>query len=245
MDWPWEGAVTPVLATVTQRRRDVTRTTGYQVTGDTATVLAEQGGKPTLVYWRGEGMKGGVLFDAGGHAPEDLRTPINRLAAEDSLGVELAGAIGLLAVQTADVAATVSDGAPTAPLVLDGVDALTGIRDPAATGKRSAALVARQWHGIYAKAANGVLVLGDSPILSFEPTNTGVTVRCAGLMQVVSDAETLRATTAAGAVPVIAAEGVTAWMVDARTPGIAVLSRPDEKRRVILLRSPDPVTLSP
>lgn len=223
--WPWKGAVEPVTGTRKIRGRDTTVTEGYRVSGGDAVVLHEAEGKALLVFWRGPGMKGGVVFDAGQLSPTALHPLMGRLFSEKGVGLEPAAPIGILGHAETAYAAWSSTSDATAALKLSGVDALSGIRNPELRPGRAGVLAARDWCGNFAAAAGGVTVLSDQRLDACESLADGLAVETEGLFQAVSAGGDLQVVADGKPLPAIAADDLLAWMYSSVEPGIAVLTR--------------------
>ncbi len=243
-NWPWATAVEPIFASQTQRRRERNVTVGYRVHANQATVLHEVDGTPVLVFWKAPDWPGGVLLHAGQLDSQALQTHLNRLATEQQIGLAFAGPIGLLGTHTPDFDAMVSDRATPAPHRLAGVDALTGSRQPEIKPGRAAAVLARQWHGRFAAAANGVTALADQPIDAREAVAGGLRIKSTGVIQAVAEHGSLRCQSATGTLPTIEPDNLLEWLVASDAPGQIVLQADDQASPVTLLRAPGWLTLT-
>jgi hypothetical protein len=198
----------------------------YRISGPSAVALAGEASQPKLVFWRGEGFRGGVLFDCGDLPPAELREHLNRLAAEKQAGIKLDGPIGMEAGAVDGLTAMVSCRAAPETFTLKGVDLFAGLIDPALAKSRSAAMVAESFKGRYVASFNGVSVLADQPLELAEPVDGGMRVRCRGLVQVVGSGGAVSVQIDGESPPVITDAGAAVdWIVYKQTPGIAEYKR--------------------
>ena len=141
----------------------------YRISGTNAIALAGELGKPTLVFWRGAGFRGGVLLDCSDLPPAELRDQLNRLAAEKQIGVKFDGPIGMEAGAVNGLTAMASCRAAPEAFTLNGIDLLSGLVNPVLARNRSGAMVAESFKGRYVATFNGVAVLADQPLELAEP----------------------------------------------------------------------------
>ncbi len=236
-DWPWEQAVLPVLGKSAARGREVERLESYQVAPGGASILQEQDGKPTLVFWQGQGMKGGVLFDAGALAATQLQPILNRLVEEKRVGLALTGPVGMQAIVTPDLTVAASCGAAVGTWRAPGVDALSGLVAPELGPLRSGMLTVRNARGKYLVAANALTVLGDQPLEQVEVTADGIRIKGGGLLHVVSEMGGVEVTVAGAALPTVSEADLRSWMFVSNQPGVIALERTEPAGRATLVRA--------
>ena len=204
--------------------------------------LREQPGILYLHGWHPPGLdaadlRGTVVYDDATMTVDALGEVFKNLYRERGLGVAFEGPVGMLG--TSQV--MVSDRAARTAQRLDGVDFLTGIRDPELPTGRAGAVTARQWRGTYAVTENGVSVLSDRPFEACEPVEGGVRISTPGVMQVVSETDGV---VVDPALPAVAPDDLLEWMFESNDPGMGVLVREGSGEMVTWIRSgPDGVTL--
>jgi hypothetical protein len=243
VQWPWAGDVTPTVVRAKERGRDVETVGGYEVRAATAQVLKEQDGRAVLVFWQGQGMKGGVLFDAGKLKAAELQPIYNGLVKDKAIGVALTGPIGMEGVAMPDFSAMTSCGAAVGPWRLSGVDALSGVGEPELGSRRSGALAAKALQGKFLAATNGVTVLGDRPLEAVEGIPGGLKVKGGGLLQVVSGAGTVTVEGESGTLPVVSEKELLGWMFASERPGFIDIGRSNATARTLFVRAPGWVLL--
>lgn len=236
-DWPWEAAITPVFGKSSTRGREVERLESYQVAPGEASILQEQDGKPTLVFWQGQGMKGGVLFDAGGLAATQLQPLLNGLVAKKRVGLAMTGPIGMQAITTPDLTVAASCGAAAGTWRLPGVDALSGVLAPELGAQRAGALFLRAARGKYLVATNDLVVLSERPLDQVEYAAGGVRIKGGGLLQVVSSTGAVEAQVAGAALPAVSEADLLSWMFVSDQPGVIALERTEPAGRATLVRA--------
>jgi HEAT repeat protein len=220
-DWPWEKDVESGEA-------------DYRVTGPGAKALA-----PGLVFWRGAGFKGGVLFDRSDLAPDALRDFINALSAENKIGVALTGPIGMEMASWPNGAAAVScKKGPVAEHRLTGLDRLSGLLDPVLAAERTGALTGEGFTGVYSASWNGVSVLGNRPLRSVKAVDGGLELECDGVVQAVSAKGDVLVRCEGAAPPVIEDKVALAWLLESAAPGQVRMKREDKASFVAFVRSP-------
>ncbi len=245
--WPWHEAV--------GIERDF-----YRVIDDAAQIL-HGGDKPGLVYWRGEGMLGGVVFDRSGLEPELLREYLLKFYENEQIGVPFHGPIGLQKASAPGLLGAVScASAAVGETRIEGFDMLTGTRDPVVGGGKTEMTEPREsdtavpaWHerlsgrmtgvltgeeftGKYAAVWNGVAVLGERPLEDVVPVETGLSVKASGLIQAVSESGAV-AVTAELDLPEVPDDELQQWLLLSDEPGIVHLPRPGSTTSVTYVRA--------
>jgi hypothetical protein len=243
VEWPWVGDVTPIVVRAKDRGRDVETVVGYEVRAASAQVLNEQDGRAVLVFWQGQGMKGGVLFDAGKFKAAELQPIYNGLVKDKAVGVALTGPIGMEGVAMPEFSAMTSCGAAVGPWRLSGVDALSGVGEPELGPRRSGALTAKALQGKFLVATNGVTVLGERPIEAMEGIPGGLKVKGGGLLQAVSDSGTVTVEGENGTLPVVSEKDLLGWMFASDRPGFIDIGRTNSTARTLFVRAPGWVML--
>ncbi|MFM9194217.1 MAG: hypothetical protein ACKOWG_00450, partial [Planctomycetia bacterium] len=247
--WPWQD--------------DITRSADGKVVVSKSSrlrVIAGSAESPEAVVWRGEGMRGAVVFDfsgkeaggkgRGGRAAEAIGEELARLAAAekpaDRVGIAFAEPAGLLTGQVAGLTAFAAGRHVVGERTVKGMDLLTGRVDPALKAARAAALVADSYRGEFLAVEGGVCVLGDAPLEAVEKLAGGLTLTCRGLVRAVAPGGV--AVEWAGDPPpeISTKEGdepaFLAWLLESNAPGIATLPQPDGPP-VTFIRSPAAITV--
>lgn len=200
----------------------------YRIEGAAAALLDGEAAdlSPKLVFWRREGFRGGVLFDATDLSAAALRDRLNGLAAERNVGIRLDGPTGMERGSVSGLVASVACRTATEPFTQTGVDGFTGAANPTLGMGRGAAMVADSYQGRYTATFNGVTVLADRPLEFVEPVANGLRVRCAGLMRAAGRGGAVTVDVEGARPPAIPeGEAMVEWIVYKETPGIAEVKR--------------------
>jgi hypothetical protein len=226
LDWPWEKDV-------------VIQGTSYQTSG-AARALQGTPEAATLVYWKGEGMRGGVLFDLTPEA--GARERVNALILREKVGAPLEGTPGYKIARLGGLTAVAATGGEAEPFPLQGVDLLTGEPNPTLTRGRSAALVADDYQGRFVFAKGGIALLGSQPLAGVSATADGVTVSCPGLLQIGTVTGKATVQTAGGrALKPVPATELIEWLLFGTTEGVATVPVGDKGAVVTYVRCTEAV----
>ncbi len=207
--WPWEKDV-------------VCNGKSYKVSGS-ARAITGTTDEATLVYWKGDGYQGGVVFDLSPN--NDSRDKINALLNHEKIGVAFDGTPGMKIMKVNGITAAVSTGSDAEPLTLKGVDFLTGEPNPVMTKGRSAAIVADKFKGKYIYADNGISILGTKPLENCVTIDNGIKVSCVDLMQIGSITGKVKVLTANGKkeLNMVSVEKINEWLLYSNDEGIATI----------------------
>ena len=236
-DWPWEA--------------DVVRTEkGYTVSGNSVTTIHAKAGPPTAVFWKGPGVKGGVVFDSATKGATEAQTLVNGIVERHGVGLKLdsppgmyvGGVDGLRCVVSSDFATETYDG-------VKGVDLYSGHPNPGIWYRRSGALVAENYKGKYVASFNDVSVLCEKPIERVEPVENGLRIASPGLIKAGSVTGRVRVKAEGGSrlVTIKGQDAINKWVLFQNTEGLAVLPTilPGGVKNgsVTFIRSRSPVTV--
>ncbi len=241
--WPWKDALTPVWGKAKVRNREVDVVESYECREGQALVLEQTGGKPTLVFWRGPGHKGGVLLDAGKLSAAQLQPVMNRLVEEQKVGLTFTGPAGMAGIETPGLSAFVSCSAAAGPFQVKGTDFLSGARDPELKPERSGVLAPSSWRGDFAVCENGIRVLGKERIEQVEAVPGGLRLRGGGLIRVGASAGPVQVSTDGAPLPMVDRAAMLDWMFDSQEPGILRLERDPPYEATTLVRATGWITL--
>jgi hypothetical protein len=206
------------------------------LTGGHAEVV-EGGDAPAIVFWRGEGFKGGVVFDAGNLAPDTLRDRLNRLCAEKGIGAAFTGPMGVEAADLVGlkVMASCKQGAVT-NVLLEGVDLPTGIIGPLLGRERTGDFLGDGFTGAYAASWNGVSVLSERPLRAVKAVAGGLELDGDGLIQAVAAGRV--AVRCDGQVPPpVATNAVLPWLLESTQPGWVTVEQERQRGAVTFVRA--------
>ena len=249
--WPWQA--------------DITRSADGKITvakSPRVRVIAGTAESPEAVVWRGEGMRGAVLFDfsgrdAGGKdlsskAAEAIGKELARLATADNpadrIGMVFTEPAGLVSGNAAGLTAFAAGRHVVGDRVVRGMDLLTGRVDPSLKAARAAAIVADSYRGEFVAVEGGVCVLGDKPLEAVEKIDGGLALECGGLVRAVAPGGV--AVEWAGTAPpnISTKDGdeskFLAWLLESNDPGIATLPQKDGPP-VTFIRTDAAMTLRP
>jgi HEAT repeat protein len=259
--WPWQD--------------DIARSADGKITVATSPrvrVIAGTAENPEAVVWRGDGMRGAVLFDfdgkqAGGTnaagkkggsksadrtATAAIVQELARLASApepaDRIGMAFTEPAGLVTGRAAGLTGFAASKPVASTRVVQGMDLLTGRVDPVLEAARAAAIVGDSYRGEFVAVEQGVCVLGDAPLEAVEKVDGGLTVRCRGLLRAVSPRGVAAAWSGSAPPEIATAPGddatFLAWLLESEAPGVATLPQP-EGPPVTLIRTNATVTLRP
>lgn len=235
--WPWKEDLKPVWSKRKIGNREVDVIEGYDCKLSQAIILERTGGVPSLVFWQGSGLKGGVLFDAGKLAATQLQPVFNRLVEEKKIGLVFNGPIGMAGIKASQFSAYVSCSAAAAPFKVQGKDVLSGALNPELKPERSGVLAADSLRGKFAACENGVSVLGKDPIEQIEPILGGLRIKGGGLTRVGSNSGKVQVVAEGMSLPVIKKESMLDWMFDSQEPGILEIERDPPYQPTTLVRA--------
>jgi hypothetical protein len=227
--WPWEKDV-------------VSNGKSYKITG-AARALVGTPDEATLVYWKGDGNQGGVIFDLSPN--NDSRDKINALLIQEKIGIPFDGTPGMKIMKVNGITAVVATGSDAEPLTLKGVDFLTGEPNPVMTKGRSAAIVAEKFRGKYIFAEKGISILGTKPLENCGAIDDGVKVTCLDLMQIGSITGKVKVMTANSKkeLNAISVEKINEWLLYSTDEGIAVVPVGDKGAVATYVRCKEPVII--
>lgn len=241
-DWPWEGEVEPVLAAAATNSAGPRSVRTYTVTGASATVLRGTKERPEMVWWRGKGLKGGVLFSLEGtNTPAaEIRKAIDDLHQKQGVGLAL-NATAVALEGAADGLRGVLNGKASDRKITgaEGVDALTGAAGTFPTNACWGFVSAGRYLGEFWAANAGVTVLGATKLQDLEAIDRGLRLRCGGLVQMASVAGAPEVTVEDGkALPAIEEKDFLSWMLLSDKPGRYAVRLDDTGRQMVFARSP-------
>jgi HEAT repeat protein len=227
--WPWEKDV-------------VSNGKSYKITG-AARALVGTPDEATLVYWKGDGNQGGVIFDLSPN--NDSRDKINALLIQEKIGIPFDGTPGMKIMKVNGITAVVATGSDAEPLTLKGVDFLTGEPNPVMTKGRSAAIVAEKFRGKYIFAEKGISILGTKPLENCGAIDDGVKVTCLDLMQIGSITGKVKVMTANSKkeLNAISVEKINEWLLYSTDEGIAVVPVGGKGAVTTYVRCKEPVII--
>lgn len=242
--WPWKEDLTPVRSKRKVGNREVDVIEGYDCKAPQAIILERTAGVPSLVFWQGSGIKGGVLFDAGKLTAAQLQPVFNRLVEEKKIGLVLSGPIGMAGIKTTQFSAYVSCSAAAAPFKVQGKDFLSGALNPELKPERSGVLAADSLRGKFAVCENGVSVLGKAPIEQVVPIPGGLRIKGGGLTRIGSNSGRVQVVAEGMSLPVIKKESMLDWMFDSQEPGILEIERDPSYQPTTLVRANGWITVT-
>lgn len=234
--WPWKEDVAPVWSKRKAGNREGSVIESYDCKSAQAIVLERTGGMPSLVFWRGAGLKGGVLFDAGKLTASQLQPVFNRLVDEKKIGIALNDPIGMAGIKTPQFSAYVSCSAAATSYRIRGNDFLSGALNPELKPERSGVLAADLWRGKFSVSHNGVSVLGKEPIEQVELISGGLRIKGGGITRVGSNSGGVQVAADGMSLPVIKKESMLDWMFDSQQPGILEIERDAPYQATTLVR---------
>jgi hypothetical protein len=212
-DWPWAN--------------DVAFKDGrWQLTG-LAQIISGTPDAPTLVYWKSDTFRGGVLFDLTLYI--NKRKDISELMTKEKIGCLLDGIQGIKTLQIGKITAAAATGGDCDLFTLKGVDLLTGEPNPIITKGRNAAIVADDFLGHYVCAKRGLALLGSQSLTDVTVTDDSIQVTCAGLLQIGSITGHACITTAVGkrALKTVTEDNLIDWLLYGSDEGIATVQTGD------------------
>jgi cytochrome c551/c552 len=244
--WPWQD--------------DITRSADGKIAvakSPRARVIAGTAESPEAVVWRGDGMRGAVVFqfdgkDVGGKTTEAIGKELARLATAekptDRIGLALTEPAGLVAGKAAGLTAFAAGRHVAGERNVRGMDLLTGRVDPALGAARAAAIVGESYRGEFVAAEAGVCVLGDAPLEAVEKIEGGLMLKCSGLVRAVAPGGIKVEWTGPPPPEVSTADGdeskFLAWLLESTAPGVATLPQKDGPP-VTFIRTPAAIKLRP
>ena len=236
--WPWQA--------------DITRSADGKIAiseSPRLRVIAGTAESPEAVVWRGEGIRGAVLFDFGGKdaggkanvskdngkATEAIGKEIARLATAenpaDRIGMVFTEPAGLVSGNAAGLTAFAAGRHVAGDRVVRGMDLLTGRVDPALKAARAAAIVGDSYRGEFVAVEGGVCVLGDKPLEAVEKIDGGLTLECGGLVRAVAPGGVVVEWAGTAPPDISTKDGdeskFLAWLLESNDPGIATLPQKD------------------
>ena len=227
--WPWQD--------------DITRSADGKIAvvkSPRARVIAGTAESPEAVVWRGDGMRGAVVFqfggkDVGGKTSEAVGKELARLATAekpaDRVGLAFAEPAGIVMGKAAGLTAFAAGRHVAGERNVRGMDLLTGRIDPALGAARAAAIVAESYRGEFVAVEGGVCVLGDAPLEAVEKIDGGLAVTCSGLVRAVAPGGVKVEWTGPAPPEVSTADGdeskFLAWLLESAAPGVATLPQKD------------------
>jgi cytochrome c551/c552 len=242
--WPWQD--------------DVTRSADGMIAvakNPRARVIAGTAESPEAVVWRGDGMRGAVVFqfdgkDVGGKTTEAIGKELARLATAekpaDRVGLAFAEPAGIVMGKAAGLTAFAAGRHVAGERNVRGMDLLTGRIDPALGAARAAAIVGESYRGEFVAAEAGVCVLGDAPLEAVEKIDGGLVVTCGGLVRAVAPGGVTVESTGPAPPEVSTADGdeskFLAWLLESAAPGVATLPQKDGPP-VTFIRTASPIKL--
>ena len=246
LDWPWEGDVVVGAADAKAAAGDVLKLTDaagkssdfagarvsrtFAIKSPDAKAFFSNDGEPVLVVWRKPGFKGVAVFDGieagvgAGWAPyrKALAGVLGDLNTASGVGVKFGGALRHVALSNEHWAAASTAGGEER--VMNGVDIVSGERNPPIGPRRNAAIIGKDFQGRFAATYNGVSVLCDKPIRKIEKIPGGLRIECDGLIQAASDTGKLAVQPEGDQqLPTIAPEKFGQWVVYTQDQGMSVL----------------------
>jgi hypothetical protein len=244
--WPWQD--------------DVTRSADGMIAvakNPRARVIAGTAESPEALVWRGDGMRGAVVFqfdgkDVGGKTTEAIGKELARLATAekpaDRVGLAFAEPAGIVMGKAAGLTAFAAGRHVAGERNVRGMDLLTGRIDPALGAARAAAIVGESYRGEFVAAEAGVCVLGDAPLEAVEKIEGGLAVTCSGLVRAVAPGGVKVEWTGPAPPEVSTADGdeskFLAWLLESTAPGVATLPQKDGPP-VTFIRTPAAIKLRP
>jgi hypothetical protein len=244
--WPWQD--------------DITRSADGKIavaTSPRARIIAGTAESPEAVVWRGDGMRGAVVFqfdgkDVGGKTTAAIGKELARLATAekpaDRIGLAFTEPAGLVMGKAAGLTAFAAGRHVAGERNVRGMDLLTGRIDPALGAARAAAIVGESYRGEFVAAEAGVCVLGDAPLEAVEKIQGGLAVTCSGLVRAVAPGGVKVEWTGSAPPEVSTADGdeskFLAWLLESTAPGVATLPQKDGPP-VTFIRTPAAIKLRP
>jgi hypothetical protein len=244
--WPWQD--------------DITRSADGKIavaTSPRVRVIAGTAESPEAVVWRGDGMRGAVVFqfdgkDVGGKTTAAIGKELARLATAekpaDRIGLAFTEPAGLVMGKAAGLTAFAAGRHVAGERNVRGMDLLTGRIDPALGAARAAAIVGESYRGEFVVAEAGVCVLGDAPLEAVEKIQGGLAVTCSGLVRAVAPGGVKVEWTGSAPPEVSTADGdeskFLAWLLESTAPGVATLPQKDGPP-VTFIRTPAAIKLRP
>ena len=203
-------------------------------------VIAGTAESPEAVVWRGDGMRGAVVFqfdgkEVGGKTTEAIGKELARLATAenpaDRIGMVFVEPAGLVMGNAAGLTAFAAGRHVASDRIVRGMDLLTGRVDPSLKAARAAAIVAESYRGEFVAVEAGVCVLGDKPLEAVEKIDGGLSLKCGGLVRAVAPSGVAVGWAAAAPPEISTADGdeskFLAWLLESNEPGIATLPQKD------------------
>lgn len=201
----------------------------YTCRSAAATPCAGTRDRAAAVVWAGKGCRGRVLFDDSDLTPDRLSCLLRDTVRTHDLDVKVPEPIGMEALACPGIQAIASCARAVSPASLQGVDLLTGVRNPVVLNARMAAWVPDTYLGTYAAAHDGVGILAERPLVSVQFVPGGLRVTADGLVQ---------ASAAAGKIAVqiegdvrdigdVKSEEALSWILESDQSGIARVERSD------------------
>ena len=176
--WPWQD--------------DIKQTADGKITlakSPRLRVIAGTAEDPAAVVWRGDGMRGAVVFqfdvkNADGKTTAAIGAELRRLASADKeadrIGIALKEPAGLVTGQAGGLNAFAAGRTVASERAVRGMDLLTGRVDPVLGAARAAAIVGESYRGEFVAVEGGVCALGDAPLREVEKTADCRARWCAG-----------------------------------------------------------------
>jgi hypothetical protein len=212
-NWPWANDV-------------IFNDNRWELSG-AARIIAGTPDAPTLVYWKKDDFRGGVLFDLTTDSCN--REDIAEIITKEKVGCLLDGRQGIKTIQIGKITAAAATGGDCDLFALKGVDLLTGEPNPIITKGRNAAIVADDFLGHYVCAKRGLALLGAQPLTDVTVTGDSIQVTCAGLLQIGSMTGHACITTAVGkrALKTVTEDNLIDWLLYGSDEGIATVQTGD------------------
>ncbi len=201
------------------------RENSYEIISTVAEPLEGESARASLVFWQGAGYRGGVVFDGGAISFASLRDHLNRLVSSRAIGWRFSGPIGVEAVSWNGVKAMVScRRAAVEEAVLEGLDPMTGRRNPMLPRNRTGALTIESFRGQHLVVTNGWSLISEFPLEEGQwRVNVGEAVgRANGLLRVVTESRITPYGPDGEPLPLVPENRLFSWLLEREEPGFAV-----------------------